>query len=550
MGGDRPPASTSASPPKKPAMTAQSEHTPTPLNMGHMVHTIPNPPLLPSPHQYFPGMHAQHAMSHLPPMAPYLGQNPGEYHVPRVPPHSPYGMPYVGFAIQQAGAGYQPYVANQPAPGPGLFPTYGSGYYPQAQYAAPYEYDAHPTDSALRPPSNVPPRRTRSSATSSRRKRKELGKLPTSSEYDVLKTIVDGSNSNRAGQAQPQQDDIHSSPLSISPNSGTPRVPPRKPKQSGHALWVGNLPTGTNVIDLKEHFSQDATESIESVFLISKSNCAFVNYKSTVACAAALQRFHDSKFRSARLVCRLRNAFSVPRYSDPDRNGDAALAALPIAESQGMSDANSPGGLDPPLRMPERYFILKSLTVEDLELSKQSGVWATQTHNEAILNRAYEASDNVFLIFSANNSGEYFGYARMMTPIHDDEVLALEAPTHPEPSSARVPNEQDVVFTPATATAPKGRIIEDPARGTIFWEVESSSDDQDDTRSEPSAEEEGQLFGKPFRIQWLSTERVAFHRTRGLRNPWNANREVKIARDGTEIEPAIGRQLVQLFPRP
>lgn len=63
-------------------------------------------------------------------------------------------------------------------------------------------------------------------------------------------------------------------------------------------------------------------------------------------------------------------------------------------------------------------------------------------------------------------------------------------------------------------------------------------------------EEETQSFGKPFRIQWLSTERVPFHRTRGLRNPWNANREVKIARDGTEIEPSVGRKLIALFHLP
>jgi hypothetical protein len=111
------------------------------------------------------------------------------------------------------------------------------------------------------------------------------------------------------------------------------------------------------------------------------------------------------------------------------------------------------------------------------------------------------------------------------------------------------PDELDVTTTAATSTAPKGRIIDDSVRGTIFWEVESSEDDE--VRSEKSAEEEveeeAQSFGKPFRIQWLSTERVPFHRTRGLRNPWNANREVKIARDGTEIEPTVGRKLVQLF---
>ncbi|KAF6225948.1 hypothetical protein HO173_012671 [Letharia columbiana] len=86
----------------------------------------------------------------------------------------------------------------------------------------------------------------------------------------------------------------------------SPRGPPRKPKQSGHALWVGNLPSGTVISDLKDHFSKDATKDIESVFLISKSNCAFVNYRSEGACAAAMSRFHDSRFQGVRLVCRLR----------------------------------------------------------------------------------------------------------------------------------------------------------------------------------------------------------------------------------------------------
>lgn len=43
-------------------------------------------------------------------------------------------------------------------------------------------------------------------------------------------------------------------------------------------------------------------------------------------------------------------------------------------------------------RSSDRYFIVKSLTVEDLELSKQSGIWATQTHNETNLNHAFEVS--------------------------------------------------------------------------------------------------------------------------------------------------------------
>lgn len=191
----------------------------------------------------------------------------------------------------------------------------------------------------------------------------------------------------------------------------------------------------------------------------------------------------------------------------------------------------------------------------------------------------------MFLIFSANKSGEYFGYARMASAIIDDEALALEAPPradHP-PTEA---DDFDVIPTEATQTAPKGRIIDDSARGTIFWEVDSSeddchsngdiSDDTDSRHADNDAEGEdiddkeagvgdskdikgmttlggedavpgGQSFGKPFRIEWVSMDRVPFYRTRGLRNPWNSNREVKIARDGTEIEPSVGRKLTQLF---
>ena len=39
-----------------------------------------------------------------------------------------------------------------------------------------------------------------------------------------------------------------------------------------------------------------------------------------------------------------------------------------------------------------RYFIMKSLTVEDMELSLRNSIWATQAHNEDALNKAFEVS--------------------------------------------------------------------------------------------------------------------------------------------------------------
>jgi len=160
----------------------------------------------------------------------------------------------------------------------------------------------------------------------------------------------------------------------------------------------------------------------------------------------------------------------------------------------------------------------------------------------------YQAAENVYLIFSANKSGEYFGYARMTSAISEDAKEIYRSIPQPEiADSSDVPRS---IPTPATETAPKGHIIDDSARGTIFWEAEHSDDEE--TSGEEAVEEhaeDAQVWGKPFKVEWMSTNRLPFYRTRGLRNPWNANREVKIARDGTELEPGVGKRLVQMFHR-
>ena len=46
-----------------------------------------------------------------------------------------------------------------------------------------------------------------------------------------------------------------------------------------------------------------------------------------------------------------------------------------------------------PAKIAAKYFVLKSLTVEDMELSVRNGIWATQAHNEDALNKAFEVSN-------------------------------------------------------------------------------------------------------------------------------------------------------------
>ncbi len=365
--------------------------------------------------------------------------------------------------------------------------------------------------------------------------------------------------------------------------------PPQKPRQSGHALWVGNLPPGTTVDQLKDHFSRDATLDILSVFLISKTNCAFVNYSTESACAAALSRFNASRFHETRLLCRLR------RSSGADITASSPLALLPSFQPKSIptqletSELQTRDPTTPSLegqhtgKIREKYFIMKSLTIRDLINSVAQGMWVTQTKNEGTLNRAFKVHKcwplsmssanprkgfgNVYLIFSANKSGEYFGYARMASSIFDG---CSTEPNHDLGTKATVKVEDHdfptFVATPATDHAPSGRIVDDSTRGTIFWEADvgpqsslrSVPDNLEGRHSETDETAKGvpgqarsapvmKAYGNPFKIEWLATDRLPFHWTRGLRNPWNAHKEIKIARDGTELETSVGRRLIQMF---
>ncbi|KAF8434227.1 YT521-B-like domain-containing protein [Terfezia claveryi] len=360
----------------------------------------------------------------------------------------------------------------------------------------------------------------------------------------------------------------------FSTHPALPRGPPRKPRKSGHALWVGNLPPWTNVIELKDHFSRGATNEIESVFHISKSSCAFINYKTDAACNEAMARFHDNRFKGVRLVCRLRRNSAVTSSPSGAITNDDRPAAVEgtvdqDTQSGGQSNTGTEGidgvGVhvgDAREKHKDRIFILKSLTVEDLDLSVMNGVWATQSHNEDMLNRAFETSENVYLIFSANKSGEYYGYARMISRIpegdndENDGQSTSDNPAIVQGIATGGRLSQDLlpkaIFTPATATAPMGRIIDDSARGTIFWEAtEEELVDGDVAGYKPDETDEllagTKSWGKPFNVQWISTTKLPFYKTRGLRNSWNSNREVKIARDGTAVEETVGKRLLQMF---
>ncbi len=304
-----------------------------------------------------------------------------------------------------------------------------------------------------------------------------------------------------------------------------PYQPNPPPNRSKWVMWVGNIPADGTQEELMRFFTSVTLRStsphldldpsaegetrsesgVHSIFLISQSNCAFVNYDSEAkllhavsVCNGCPLRPYDP--RCLKLVCRIRRpeedlragvgaqrgmgmhtrwvhenqsqekgaeaGVGTVRSSTKARANPASLTDHPTGEkppslqcivtpqSSEWSPNPQSAELSPIARrgndecsgsvsfasttssflanhFPQRYFILKSLTQvryavtlcitficdhrlrkHDLDLSVQRGLWATQPHNEPILDQAYRTSKDVFLIFGANKSGEFFGYAR------------------------------------------------------------------------------------------------------------------------------------------
>jgi hypothetical protein len=98
---------------------------------------------------------------------------------------------------------------------------------------------------------------------------------------------------------------------------------------------------------------------------------------------------------------------------------------------------------------------------------------------------------------------------------------------------------------PVRVQASPSKLSSDPPSRGI---PESTGHDAEHEVSEDDIEvprdDGGGMSDRPFRIEWIRTDALPFFRTRQVRNPWNHGREVKISRDGTELEPNVGRQLL------
>ncbi|XP_053330262.1 3'-5' RNA helicase YTHDC2 [Spea bombifrons] len=160
-------------------------------------------------------------------------------------------------------------------------------------------------------------------------------------------------------------------------------------------------------------------------------------------------------------------------------------AHLSLCESPSPPSAKSSKSPSPRPSMSVRYFIMKSSNLRNLEISQQKGIWSTTPSNERKLNRAFWESNIVYLVFSVQGSGHFQGFARMYSEI--------------------------------------GR--------------------------EKSQEWGSTSLGGVFRVEWIRKDSLPFQYAHHLLNPWNDNKKVQISRDGQELEPQVGEQLLLLWDR-
>ncbi|XP_062844381.1 3'-5' RNA helicase YTHDC2 [Trichomycterus rosablanca] len=167
-------------------------------------------------------------------------------------------------------------------------------------------------------------------------------------------------------------------------------------------------------------------------------------------------------------------------------------SASPSSSSSGRGPASvlSPSAKctkspSPRPSQPVRYFIMKSSNLRNIDLSQQRGIWSTTSNNEHKLSRAFRESNLVFLIFSVQGSGHFQGYAQMISDIGSERC-------HDWGSSG---------------------------------------------------------LGGVFSVEWIRRESLPFQLTHQVLNPWNDNKRVQISRDGQELEPQAGAQLLQLWDR-
>ncbi|OAP65180.1 hypothetical protein AYL99_01152 [Fonsecaea erecta] len=199
-------------------------------------------------------------------------------------------------------------------------------------------------------------------------------------------------------------------------------------------------------MSLRDYFSEPAPWDLLSVSYNPDARYAFVNFSSESARLSAIRQAAARLFEGRRLDCRIRHeAQSRSTKVDyglnsrvnkrPLFNGSSAASCCDRATKSLRSKveefANFPEA-DRSSWGREKYFILKSFSLDALYQSLETGRWHVPKRHVERLNHAFQTASKVYLIFSVNGSGCFFGYATMRSEIHveDDDLVPFADEVH------------------------------------------------------------------------------------------------------------------------
>lgn len=305
-----------------------------------------------------------------------------------------------------------------------------------------------------------------------------------------------------------------------------PYHPPSSAK-SHYCIWVGNVPPDSSVEELFSYFSRQSAHAprlslgeyaalppncgLVSIHLISKSRCCFANFSTPHALHLAVRDLNGSKLRlgAPRLVVRVRDMHSelssgvgLQRGRKLHRNwvnwaSDRNCEQVQNSETQQQQEDNNQDN--------ERQ-----VDNDQPKLSRSSSVSSTCTSSttDSFLSHHFPVRYFILKSHHFDDLLESVKTGVWSTQPHNEHVLE---------KAFRSSHTVILIFSINRS-------------GGWFGHAKMSS----------------QLSNSSFSLQWNTVQFLPFSHTR-LRNPFNSNREVKVSRDGTEIEPDVGRQLVELW---
>lgn len=146
--------------------------------------------------------------------------------------------------------------------------------------------------------------------------------------------------------------------------------------------------------------------------------------------------------------------------------------------------------------------------------------------------------------FKSNSAPPKFGHYQQFSASTLSGQLSLDRALRPKGGTGQVSRDFELDEDAPQRAVRDRPGTEDGSTGSKLHVVEELEEKGGEVDEHQAPADSAATWGDSFKVEWVCTERLPFQRTRHLRNPWNHDKEIKVSRDGTELEPIVGRQLL------